>query len=181
MKILKTAIMLLFPSLVMAVTVSWNPPTTNTNGTPIPATGDAALASYLVEWGTCSASAFGTKIGELTVPATATSAEILSLAPACYSFRVYARNTYGSTSLPSTVVQKTIVAPVPNPPTVVTVIAQVYDYQIKGGQILLGRQVGTAPLGTVCGDFVFTGYYKVPDASVTLTRRPRSAVISRCA
>jgi len=171
----------LLPSLANAITVSWNPPITNTDGSIIPASGDGSLTDSLVEWGTCSGTAFGTKLGEQLVPMPAKSIEFTSFTPGCYSFRVYAKNTYGSLSLASMVAQKTIIAPTPSPPTLVTIVAQIYDYQIKNGKVYLGRQVGTAPLGTACGDMVLTNYYYVPVEKVTLTRKPRSATISKCA
>lgn len=164
--------------------VSWTMPTQNTDNTPIPATGSGSIASSRVEWGSCIGTAFGTKAGEATVPAPATSYVVADLAPATWCFRAYAKNTFGVESGPSVVVSKVIVPPTPKPP-VITVATLAYDLTSRGS---IGRLVGKVPLGTACvGDVVKTWkdgstFYEVPRDSVTLTRQPRSAiVVAKCA
>jgi hypothetical protein len=166
-------------------TTCWNPPTTNTDGSLIPASGAGSLSAFRVEWGTCAGTGFGTKVSEVSVAMPATCVDVGTLTPGCYAFRVYARNTYGSESLPSLVAQKTITNPVPNPPTTVTVAVVAYDYQIKGGRLALGRAVGTVPLGVGCDALALTSggkaYHYVNSTYVTLTRTPRNGILAQCA
>jgi hypothetical protein len=165
-----------------ATQISWTLPTTNTDGSSIPASGTGSLTSSRVEYGTCSGSSFGTKISEIVVGVPATNAVIEDLAAGTYCFRVFAKNTYGTESGPSAVVSKTIATPVPNPPTLVTVSTVAYDYIKKGNRFVLGKPVGTVPLGTACGSFVIknkgTSYYEV--SNVTFTGTTRSAPIAIC-
>lgn len=170
-------------------TVSWTMPATNTDGSAIPASGAGSIASTRVEYGSCSGTAFGTKAGEVTVPAPATSTTITGFAAgstAC--FRAYVKNTYGTESAPSGVVSKTFPTPTPNPPTIVTIATTAYDVQIGGPDgVKLGRNVGTVPLGTACGEevVVYTRkglFYEVPRDAVSLSRQPRSSVVvAKCA
>ena len=96
------------------VTVAWNKPTQNTDGSAIPATGTGSISSVTVQWST--AAAFTATAGSQTLAATATST-VVPLAPGNYWFRVLAKNTYGISSLPSNVGAITVVAPpTPEPP-----------------------------------------------------------------
>lgn len=147
-------------------TSTWTAPTANTDGTVIPATGAGSIVSHRLEWGTCSGTAFGTKIAEAVVLAPALTYTVTNLAPGTYCFRVYAKNTYGIESAPSGVVSKVVPAPVPNPPTLVTV--SVVAYELKPNGL---RMVGTLPLGTPCaGDVLFQtlgqDFYAVPRGAV---------------
>ena len=72
------------------------------------------------------------------------------------------------------------------PPTTTlkTVSTTVYDVLFQGGKRVLGRTVGSVPLGTTCNPNYPTGtnYYPVPRTSVTFTRTSRSnTVVARCA
>lgn len=167
-----------------SLTVSWTPPTQNTDGSAIPATGTGALASTRVEWGTCSFGSFSTKLGETVVSMPSTSTTVLNLTDGqLYCFRAYARNTSGVESAASAVASKTVpvpVPPTPQPPTLVTIATVAYEVAPNGTR--LGKSVGSVPLGTACGARFITGYYEVPRSSVTLYRTPRSSlVVARCA
>ena len=166
-------------------TVSWTNPTTNTDGSAIPATGPGSLTGTRVEWGSCSGTAFGTKAGEVSVAAGVSSVVVPNLAPATYCFRAFSKNTYNVESAASNVASKAVPPPVPNAPIVVTVTTAVYDMTSKGG---IGRVVGKIPRGTECvGDVIKTyangtTWYEVPRSAVTLTGAPRSEkLVSRCA
>ena len=70
------------------------------------------------------------------------------------------------------------------PPTLKTTSTTVYDVLFQDGGRVLGRQVGTAPLGTSCnGKYpTNTNYFPVPRTSVSFTRTSRSnTVVARCA
>jgi hypothetical protein len=147
------------------------------------------IASTRVEWGSCSGTAFGVKIAEAVVPAPATSYTVTGLSPGTYCLRAYTRATVaagGLESVPTAAVQKVIPFPPPNPPVFVTVtIATVYEvlaHPIEG--VRLGRNVGTVPRGTPCGDetIVYGDYHVVDLSAVDLTRTPKSSVVvARCA
>jgi hypothetical protein len=175
-------------AFAVTATVTWVNPTANSNGTVIPATGAGSLTQTRVEWGTCSGTAFGVKAGEVVVLAPGVSAAIPGFADgqvAC--FRAYAKNTYLLESAASNVVPKSFPAPTPNPPVLGSTITVAYDIKMNSnGEILLGRAVGEMPLGTPCVDNDLQTnrgtYYPVRRADVTITRRPRSAlIVTQCA
>jgi len=77
-------------------------------------------------------------------------------------------------------------APPPPPPTTTlrTIATPVYDV-IRGstGRWVLGRVVGTVPIGRACRTYYLTGdYYGVLRGIVTLTRTPRgTTLVAHCA
>lgn len=108
-------------ALAEVLTATWENPTTNTDGSAIPATGAGSLASSRLEYGTCTGSgstlALGTKLGEVVTNTNGTTAKTPDLAPGTYCGQVRVTNTYGSESDPSPVAQKVVAAPKPNKPT----------------------------------------------------------------
>lgn len=168
------------------VTVSWVLPTTNTNGTAIPATGAGSLASIRVEYGTCNGAAFGTKAGEVSRPGNSTSTT-LNLNPGTTCVRAFAVNSYGLESDTSNVASKVIEPPRPNPPQLTTIAAAVYDVRPNESTFAFdrGRQVGTVKLGLACDEDRTTGqdFYALERPSkAVLTRQPRStALVAKCA
>lgn len=132
--------------------LSWTAPTTKADGSPL-----TDLASYTVEWGTCSAGTFGSPIGTKSVPANATV--ISALPPGDYAFRVKAVRTVSSSvnappSGPSNVVCKTVPldSVPPNPPVLQTVATVVYELRnnwFTGPRMVA---VGAVALGEVCGN-----------------------------
>jgi hypothetical protein len=130
---LLATIFLAFSSAAVAdtSTVSWTDPTTNTDGTAIPATGPGSIALRRVEYGSCNGTAFGTRSGEVVV-LTPGPAIIQNLSRATtYCYRVFVTNTYGAESAASNVVAKTTTIPVPNPAVLTTV--STVAYVIKPG------------------------------------------------
>lgn len=123
--VLALMVALSFTTAAQAATaqVSWQLPTTNIDGSPIPATGPGSIAAARVEWGSClESNVFGTAAGEVVVAAPANTTTVINLAAATtYCFRVFARNTYGAESGPSNTAAKAIPTPVPGVPTDVTV------------------------------------------------------------
>jgi len=108
-------------TLAAVLNVSWQNATTNMDGSTIPATGTGSIQSTRVEWGSCVSGAFGTLAGSVTVNGTVITTPTPNLAPGTYCFRAVHVNTYGIESDPSTVVQKSVQAPKPNPPSNLTV------------------------------------------------------------
>jgi hypothetical protein len=169
------------PLYAGTATVHWTNATQNTDGSSIPASGAGSLVSTRVEYGSCSGTAFGTKAGEVTANAPATSA-VITLGPGTYCFRAFSRNTYGSESAASGVATKTIQAPTPSPPTLTTIDTAAYQVVPKTNQFAFVK-VGTVPLGAPCvaGQSVNT-YTVVPRWKVKWSgwNRP-SVVVAKCA
>lgn len=145
------------------VTAQWTNPTQNVDGSTIPASGPGSLTSTRLEWGTCSGTAFGTRIAEQIVAAPATSFTITNLGPGTYCFRAFSRNTFGQESAPSGVVQRVIAPPVPNPPTLTTVavvaglnMAPLYRINADGSRGAV--VVGFIPVGSECSGPVVYRY-----------------------
>lgn len=166
-------------ALAADVAVTWTQPTTNTDGSAIPATGPGSIASNRIEWGTCNGTAFGTKVGERVVSPVATSATVTGLGPATWCFRVYATNTYAQESAASNAAQRVVNPPTPNPPVVTqATIARLWRHGVQ-------REVGRVALNVPCGTLKYDGrkadWHTVPRETVALNRRgqrlPSSAVI----
>jgi len=142
------ALVLALPAFAADVTVSWQHPTRNVDGTAIPATGPGSIAATRVQIGTCaSAGVFGTVLNEIVVTGQGTSATFTGVAPAStICGRGYSRNTYAEESGVSNVITRILPAPVPQPPvlssTVNVAITIDSSYRIK--------LVGMIPLGTPC-------------------------------
>ena len=118
-RIVALGLLAVLPKLASAatVTVTWNPPTTNTDSSPIPSSGPGSLKTYRIEYGTCtSPGVFGTKAGEVTRPAPA-STVVLNLNPGTACVRVFVSNTYDVESDASNVATSVVPFPRPQAPT----------------------------------------------------------------
>ncbi len=160
-------------------------PTVNTDGTTIGTTD--AIAQVRVEYSICSGtstSTFGTKLGEVVVPAPGTSYTITGVTFGKYCLRAYAKNVLGVESDATTVLVKDYSAPKPKPPVLGAVSVVAYELNFTPNGIKLGRAVGTVPLGTACGAGYVTNrgtMYEVAREDVTLTRAPKSdAIVAEC-
>ena len=102
------------------VTITGTNPTTNTDTTTIPATGEGSLTALRIEYGTCSApGVFGTKVGEISrTPAApgASFSHTINLNPGTSCVRAFVTNTYGNDSDASNVAVRTVDPPKPRPP-----------------------------------------------------------------
>lgn len=171
-------------ALAADVTTNWTYPTLNTDGSSIPASGAGSITSSKVEWGSCVGSAFGTKIGEATIPAPTKTHTATGLPPATYCLRAYVTNTYGTSSDASGVVTVTVNPPKPQPPVITTAtVARLLVPTRWGDQV--GHVVGKVELGTECGAQRKGEWHEVSRETVTLNRwgarLPESAVIvARC-
>lgn len=103
-------------ALAASVTATWEHPTQNVDDSAIPASGAGSIASTRIEWGTCNGAAFGSKAGEVVVPAPGKTTSIPNLGVGTWCARAFAKNTYGEESDASAVAQKVIAAPKPKPP-----------------------------------------------------------------
>lgn len=174
------------------VTVSWTNPTTNTDTSSIPATGDGSLQAWRIEYGTCTASnGFGTKAGEVVRNRTSPTgpqltSTTLNLQPSTTCIRAFVANTYNIESDPSNVVSKVVSPPKPGPVQLTTVDQQVFDVRPNERTFAFdrGRLVGSVKLGAACDEDRTTGgdFYALERPSrAKLTRTPRSeALVARC-
>ena len=110
------------PANAGTLTATWDNPTTNTDGTPIPDTGPESLQTWRIEYGTCSApGVFGVKAGELirtrVVGGPPLTTVTNNLAPGNTCIRVFVANAAGNESTPSNVASKVIDAATPRAPT----------------------------------------------------------------
>jgi len=186
---------LTFAVLAGEASLTWVNPTTNTDNTGIPATCPAGqtqcgkLTFTRMEYGSCSGTAFGTKVGEIMVPAPGQAAIVNNLVPQMFCFRAFARNDYTNESIASNVALKTIVAPTPKPPTGLTALAGATAYAIKPdytgfGPMQRGGIVGTLKVNALCTArqrIYGTDLYRVPKAAVAFTANPQDYVVAACA
>jgi hypothetical protein len=112
------------PVSAATITVSWDNPTTNRDGSDIPTVqGDPeALQTWRIEYGTCLAgNVFGTKAGEFVRTRAVGGPEITTatnnVPPGLTCTRVFVANTAGNESFPSNVLSKTTQPSTPNSPT----------------------------------------------------------------
>jgi len=168
-------------------TIQWAAPTQNTNGTAL-----TDLQGFKIVYGT---SASNLNLSQSVSGATAKSATIAALATGTWYFAVRAVNTSGVESANSAVVSRTISAATAAKTVNITISSSssdiwvttstsVYDVLMNNGVRVLGRQVGTVPLGTRCQTYYKVGsdYYKVNETKIRVTTQPRSyQMVARCA
>jgi hypothetical protein len=145
----------------------------------------AQIERMRIEYGTCSGSAFGSKLGEVIVTPPATSYTITGLSPGQYCLRGYTRTTAaagGLESNPTNVLSHTLPWPQPEPGTLVTVatVARLID-----GKGRVSIVAGTIPLGTACGEVVSGEWAEVDRGDVKLNWLGRvfqqATVVAKCA
>ena len=168
-------------------TVSWTKPTKNADGSTL-----TNLTGYKVVFGN-SASALN-QSKSISDP-NATSTTIAALASGTWYFAVRAVNSNNVESDNSTVVSKTIssasaaksvnITITGTTPTLKVVNAMVFDVlHNSSGARILGRQVGTIPLGKPCNSSfkVYSSHFGVSKSDASITITPRSTnVVARCA
>lgn len=168
------------------VTTSWTNPTTNTDGSAIPATGAGSLTQARIEYGTCNGALFGVKAGEVVRPMPVTTAT-LNLQPGTTCVRVKVTNTYANESAASNVATRVIDAPTPSPPTNLTV-SEPTAYDVRPNESTFaferGRVVGKCKIGAACDEDRTTGdgYFALERPSkCTRIRESRSvALVAKC-
>jgi hypothetical protein len=168
------ALFITLPHTVRAAetTLSWTPPITNTNGTPL-----TNLAGYRIYYGQGT---LGQTI-QVMNPA-ATSFVVNGLTPGTWSFEVTAYTAQAESARSNRVQRTFLEAPtVPNAPVVQAGALTVYTIVKRvDGFVLL--PVGTVPAGTQCDPSQsVNGRYAVPRAVVTWTGSTRpDVVVANC-
>jgi hypothetical protein len=166
--------------------LSWTAPVQNTDGTAL-----TDLAGFRVYRG-ASADALA-QLQQVTGAASLTYTAT-GLPVGTNYFAVTAYSTAGVESLFSAVGSKIATASasvsdsktlkIPRAPVLTVQTPVAYDVQQKGIRFVLGREIGSVPVGTSCErDFELKGgYYRVKREDVDINRRPRSSVIvAHCA
>lgn len=115
------ALCIAFTPLVHAAILhaSWTNATKNTDGTPIPTTGDGRIISTDIEYGKCNATKDGivSVAGNIAVTGTVTTADTPDLPPGDWCAHAAHINSYNVSSDWSNIAVKTIPAPKPEKPT----------------------------------------------------------------
>jgi hypothetical protein len=166
-----------------STTVSWTPPTTNSDGSAL-----RDLAGFKVAYGTSPSALTQTALAN---DITQTSYTVQSLTPGTWYFVVRAFNTKQLESIDSNVVQKSVTGASASKTVAITIAqsslrtaaTQVYDVVRYNNRSVLGRLVGTIALGRPCANSFRVGsdYYQVTRSDVNLTRSPRSqTLVARC-
>lgn len=169
--------------------LTWTNPTTRIDNSGLTA---AELRGTRIEYGTCSGTAFGTRVGDVIAPAGATAATVPGLAggvPWC--FRAYARATDGTAtgfleSAPTNVVSRTFPLALPNSPGGFALVGGTAFTLIRSQDRLVMLPVGTMAGDTPCSpDYavVVNGvvYHTVPTTSITYSGSVRPVVtFARC-
>lgn len=164
------------------VTLTWTPPTTNTDGTPL-----TNLARYTLYHGT-SATLTGGSVATVQVNAPASTYTLTGLPPGLRYFALTADNSNGVSSVLSEIKSKTVlgisasasasvtISPRPNPPTNVTVgvvtgmnVSPVLNVTSAGklGTALKGfAAAGTACSGPKLGTYRGNDFYEIDRSDV---------------
>lgn len=159
-----------------ALDVTWVNPTKYTDNTNLAV---ADIQQNRVEYGTCTGTAFGTKIGEAISGGAAVAKQIPDVAPGTYCVRVFttAKNTE---SAASNVASKVVAQPAPMPP-VLTATTTAYTL-VKQRDALVMLPVGTVAPDTKCLADRVNDMNAVPRDSVTFTGSVKPEVVfSVCA
>lgn len=160
------------------VTATWVNPTTYVDGSALL---PADISRTRLEYGSCSGTAFGTRIGDLIVTGSATTLTA-TLPPGTYCFRAYT-TAKGVESAASNLVTKVMPQPAPSPPTLTVIDAVAYSVTTDWPNLAFvkSKAVGTVPLGTVCSDArTDDGYNMVPTTAVKWYGGKSTYVVAKC-
>lgn len=176
-KILALSLALLAPA-AFAVQLNWTAPTTNTDDTPIPATGPGALDSYRIEYGTCAGGAIGTKTGEVVVPATARTHTVAGLAAGTWCFAIRAHNNQNEESDRSNTTTAVVALPKARPLSAVAAAGRTVFYVVQQSNRMAFLPVGTVSAATACDTTQPVGpHFVVPRAGVVWFGNVRPLVV----
>jgi hypothetical protein len=177
------------PAGTGSVTVTWVPPTQNTDGSPL-----SNLAGYRIQWG-ASASTLGNQTDVANPAATSASVDKIPGGTWLFGVKAYSKDSIESVwSSPLMAKTVTVTPPVtqsasvtitvqtqPNPPTSVTVDTIAYEVNKATDAIKLAA-VGTVPLGVNCKpEYDANGLNVVPRDRVKFKSATRPlVVVAKC-
>lgn len=162
----KLIALLLFPNLAFAgtATITWTPPTENTDGTAYTDPG-----GFKIYYGN-TGQPLTTVVDIPDTTNTINTRVIDNLAPGDWSFAMTAYNSSGGESTQTNPISKTIIpdtTPLPPDPTFVTVDTAAYNVVKRDDGFVL-VYVGMVPLNTPCDKTqTVNGKYVVPASTVT--------------
>ena len=133
----KLLLLALLPIAALAgtATATWVHPTLKQDGSVLPL---AQILSTRVEWGTCVGTTFGTAVGQVIVPAPATTTTINNLAPGTYCFHAATTSSAGE-GFWSATQQKVIADSLPGAPTLTVTVA--FSFTSDSGNVQLASVV----------------------------------------
>lgn len=142
------AVLLIAPLAHAAdITVTWTHPTVYTDGSALPV---ASITQTRVEYGTCTGTAFGTRINQGAVTGSAATIVFRNLPPATYCFRAYTTAS-GVESAASVTATKVISQPAPGAPSNLTVTDLVaYEMTKSPDGTEVASIIGVLPQGSLC-------------------------------
>jgi len=156
------ALLLPLQALAGSVTLTWTPPTENTDGTEL-----TDLAGYRLYWGTSSGAYTD---GSVSIDSPGVTIYVVDNLPAgTYYFVATAVNSAGIESDYSNEATKTVLPPQPAPPLNLTVVeTDMTAYAISQTEDrLVTYPVGTVEAGTSCDpSMTVNGKYLVPRSAV---------------
>lgn len=136
-----------------SVTVTLTLPTQNTNGTPIPASGNESLNHLDIRYSICLNGGLDDQNQFEQSDVVETTRTISNLADGEWCFAAAVQNVGdpGTHSGLSNVLSATIGGSIPEPPVLTVVDTTVYSVS-KGDNLFLLAAVGTVPMGTACDE-----------------------------
>lgn len=159
-------------------TLNWTQPTSRTDGTALPLT---EIRETQIDYAPCTAvNTFpATPTGTRVVTGSSSGAIITGLTYGTWCFRARTVDTTGAASVNTGTVYRVYLAP-PNPPTLLSIATIAYELREYTGGTMRMVQIGTVPLGAVCGPKL-VGQYATFDGA-TITKPTTGGIIAaRCA
>lgn len=156
---------------------TWTNPVAYTDNSALVA---SDITQTRVEVGTCSGTAFGTKLSEVKTVGAVTTVTIPNLAAGTYCFRAYT-TAKGAESAASAVVSKIVPQAAPNPPVLTTVDTTAFKVTFGTNRFYFVK-VGTVPLKLACDATQGVNGYRVVDRAAVQwnsTNHP-PVVVARC-
>ena len=138
-------------SAVQAVTVSWTPPTTNVDATPL-----TNLAGYRILYGPSTAL---TGLTSIQVPNPGLTRYTVDLPPGTWYIRMHAYNSAGGDSVltPASAVTVAGPPPPPPPPPVALLTSGTLAYELRSATNSVSMvAIGLIPAGQPCGPEIQT-------------------------
>lgn len=158
-------------------TVTWTNATENTDGSAI-----GTIQSTTVVWGATAAALSNSQTTNVKVVTGTAQTTTITLNPGTYYTAAYHTTANGKSGLSNVFGPFTIAAPVPAPPSGLTVVASTAFTSVKQRDAYVMVPVGTVAPSTTClmDQGTISGgvtYYAVPRASVSFSASVRPEIV----